>query len=301
MIGFLWEEVLVRPMLNLLVVLTNIAFGNFGLGLILFVIITRAVTFPLTMRQLRATRAMTELKPRMDEINKKYKDPRRRSEEQMKLYREAGVNPIGCLGPMLIQMPIFIALYAVVQVALGDTPESLIGLEERLYDWVYIESAVPLDDHFLGIDLGSPGGLPLAVLVGVATWLQSKTTMTLRGTRATDPVMQQQQQMMQWMLPLVFGYITISFPAGLGLYWLSTTIIGIVLNYIAFGGVKKVGIPFILKPQDEEAVAVSSAPAAAAAAPVAPEVEEALDNEAVSRSKLKKMRRMESARRRSKR
>ncbi|HET9200939.1 MAG TPA: YidC/Oxa1 family membrane protein insertase [Dehalococcoidia bacterium] len=299
MIGFIWEEVLIRPMLNLLVILTNIAFGNFGLGLILFTIITRVVTFPLTLRQLRATRAMTSLKPRIDEINKKYKDPRRRSEETMKVYREAGINPLGCLGPMLIQIPIFIALYAVVRVALGNTPESFIDLEERLYNWSYIENAIPLDDHFLGIDLGASGGIPLAILVGVATWLQTKTTYSLRSA-PTDPMMQQQQQMMQWMMPLIFGYITITFPAGLGLYWLATTIIGIVLNYVAYGGIKKVGIPFILQPE-EEAATNGASPAVAAAAEVQPEVEQALDNQAVSRSKLKKLRRMENARRRSKR
>ena len=300
MIGFLWEEVLIRPMLNLLVILTTIAFGNFGLGLILFTIFTRVVTFPLTLRQLRATRAMTSLKPRLDEINKKYKDPRRRSEEQMKLYREAGINPLGCLGPMLIQIPIFIALYAVVRVALGSSPESFISLEDRLYDWPpFIEAAVPLDDHFLGIDLGASGGIPLAILVGVATWLQSKTTYSLRSA-PTDPVMAQQQQMMQWMLPLIFGYITITFPAGLGLYWLATTVIGIVLNYVAYGGIKKVGIPFILKPE-EDADLDGASPAPAPASAAEPEVEQALDNQAVSRSKLKKLRRMENARRRSKR
>jgi YidC/Oxa1 family membrane protein insertase len=300
MIGFLWEEVLIRPMLNLLVILTTIAFGNFGLGLILFTIFTRVVTFPLTLRQLRATRAMTSLKPRLDEINKKYKDPRRRSEEQMKLYREAGINPLGCLGPMLIQIPIFIALYAVVRVALGSSPESFISLEDRLYDWPpFIEAAVPLDDHFLGIDLGASGGIPLAILVGVATWLQSKTTYSLRSA-PTDPVMAQQQQMMQWMLPLIFGYITITFPAGLGLYWLATTVIGIVLNYVAYGGIKKVGIPFILQPEEDTA-SDGASPAPATAAAVQPEVDQALDNQAVSRSKQKKLRRMENARRRSKR
>ncbi|MPZ22437.1 MAG: membrane protein insertase YidC [Dehalococcoidia bacterium] len=298
MIGFLWDEALIRPMLNLLVVLTNVAFGNFGLGLILFTILTRAITFPLTMRQLKATRMLTSLKPRIDEINKKYKDPRRRSEEQMRLYRESGVNPIGCLGPMLIQMPIFIALYGVVRVALGNTPESLIGLEAKLYEWAYVEHAVPLDDHFLSLDLAASGNLVLSIMVGAATWLQTKTSYARRSP-SMDPMMAQQQQMMIWMMPLMFGYITLTFPAGLGLYWLATTVIGIVLNYIAFGGVKALGIPFILEPRSESgANGASPAPAPTA---VAPEVEEALDNEAVSRSKLKRLRRMESAKRRTKR
>ena len=300
MIGFIWDEVLIRPMLNLLVILTNISFGSFGLGLILFTILTRVVTFPLTLRQLKATRAMTGLKPRIDEINKKYKDPRRRSEEQMKLYREAGINPIGCLGPMLIQMPIFIALYQVVRIALGETPESLINLEAQLYDWSFIESGVPLDDHFLGVSLAAPGGIPLAVLVGVATWFQTKTSLSRSGP-ATDPMVAQQQQMMQWMLPFVFGWITISFPAGLGLYWLTTTLIGIILNYFAYGGIKKVGIPFLLKPAEETGTTSDGTTPSFETAAASPEVQQAVDNQAVSRSQQKRLRRMESARRRGKR
>jgi YidC/Oxa1 family membrane protein insertase len=300
-IGFLWDEVLIRPMLNLLVILTNIGFGSFGVGLILFTILTRVVTFPLTLRQLRATRAMTALKPKLDEINKKYKDPQRRSQEQLKLYKEAGVNPLGCLGPMLIQMPIFIALYAVVRNALSNTPESYIDLEAQLYDWAFIEAGVPLDDYFLGIDLSASGGIPLAILVAAATWLQSKTSFALRRGQTVDPVMAQQQQMMQWMLPLVFGYITITFPAGLGIYWLATTLIGIVLNYVAYGGVKELGIPFLIKPAAEREEQPTPVPVMASAPTGSSEVDEALDNETVSRSKLKRLRRMESAKRRNKR
>ena len=85
--------------------------GNAGIAVILLTIIIRIVTFPLTLKQMHSTRMMAAMQPRMQEIQKRYKDPRRRSQEQMKLYREAGINPLGCISSMLLQFPILIALY----------------------------------------------------------------------------------------------------------------------------------------------------------------------------------------------
>ena len=85
MITFLWDNVLVNPMSNGLIALDRMFFGNFGLAIIAFTVIMRIVTFPLTMRQLRSTRLMSELQPKMQEIQKKHKDPKRRNEETMKL------------------------------------------------------------------------------------------------------------------------------------------------------------------------------------------------------------------------
>src|SRR5690606_14822356 len=99
------------PMINFLIILNNVLFNSFGLAIIAFTILMRVATFPLTPRQLHQTRAMQALQPRVQQINKTYSDPKRRQEEMMKAYREAGVNPLGCLGPMILQFPILIALY----------------------------------------------------------------------------------------------------------------------------------------------------------------------------------------------
>jgi YidC/Oxa1 family membrane protein insertase len=229
-IGLLWDVVLVNPMTNVLIVFNNVFFGSFGLAIIAFTVIMRGVTFPLTLRQLRSSRAMSAIQPRMQEIQKKYKDPKRRSEETMKLYREAGVNPLGCLLPMLVQFPIWIALYQTIRFTLGSTPESLISLSERLYPWSFIQHAVPLEERFLWLDL-SQGDLLLAVLVGLSMFVQQKIT----TPPAADERQQSMNSMMLWMMPLMFTWFAISFPSGLALYWVISSIVGIVLQYLYVG------------------------------------------------------------------
>ena len=128
-----WDDLFINPMINGLIVLSRVLFNNFGLAIIALTILIRLATLPLTLRQLHSSRRMQAIQPKMQELQKKYKDPKRRQEEIMKLYRAEGVNPIGCLGPMLIQMPIWFALYAVLARAVGGTPERTVELSQRLY------------------------------------------------------------------------------------------------------------------------------------------------------------------------
>lgn len=230
MIGDIFNLLLLNPMVNLLVILTNLLWGSFGLAVIAFTVLIRVATFPLTLRQLHQTRSMQHLQPRIQEINKKHSDPRRRQEELMKAYREAGVNPLGCLGPMLLQFPILIALFYAVQRALPQSPEALEALSGRLYDWSFIQHAVPLEEHFLGFDLREPH-LVMVILVGLTTWVQTKTTLSV----ATDDRARAQQQMMGWMLPLMFGFFALSFPSGVSLYWIINSIVGIGFNIATYG------------------------------------------------------------------
>ena len=123
MIGDIFTLLLLNPLVNLLVLLSHVLWGSFGLAIIAFTILVRVATFPLTLRQLHATRAMQALQPRVQEINKKYSDPKRRQEEMMKLYREGGANPLSCLGPILLTFPVFIALYSAIRIALPNSPK----------------------------------------------------------------------------------------------------------------------------------------------------------------------------------
>jgi YidC/Oxa1 family membrane protein insertase len=189
----------------------------------------RLVTMPLTIRQFQSTRALSVLQPQMQEIQKKYKDPKRRQEETMKLYQEAGINPLGCVVPMLIQFPIWIALYRALTIMVGGTPESLVRLSQRLYPWPYLQESVPLEQHFLWLNLGHPDTtFILPVIVGVTTYLQQKMTMTA----PTTPEQRQQQQMMNWMMPLFFVWITLAVPSGLGLYWFVSNVSAVVVGYM---------------------------------------------------------------------
>jgi YidC/Oxa1 family membrane protein insertase len=235
LITWAWTHLLVIPMTNLLVLFTVFAFGNFGIAIILFTIFMRLLTWPVQLSQFKSMRAMQEVQPRIQELQKKYKDPQRRSEETMKLYREAGVNPLGCIWPMLIQFPIWIALYQAIRITLGSTPESLFTLtSERLYSFDILRNAVPLDPHFLWMNLGQPDTtFIMAILTGATTYVQQK--MTTPQTANVDPQQAQMNQTMTIMMPLVFAYMTLQFPSGLALYWVATNVIGIALQYFYMG------------------------------------------------------------------
>ena len=249
-------------MINFLVILNNVLFHSFGLAIIAFTIVIRLATFPLTLRQLHSTRAMQSIQPRVQEINKKFSDPKRRQEEIMKIYRESGVNPLGCVGPLVLQFPILIALYSAVRLALATSPEALERLSGHLYSWSYIQHAVPLQEHFIGMDLRANGGqgigIIMVVLVGLTTWAQTKTTVTV----TTDEKARAQQQMMAYMMPLMFAFFALNFPVGVAIYWVVNSIVGIGFNILTYG------FPLLkIEPVFKPRVPSPATPATAAAAP----------------------------------
>ena len=122
--GAVWDTIIFEPILNSMVVLSSVLVSNFGLTIIALTIIIRGLMYPLTIRQLRSTKAMESLQPKLVELRKKYaKDKQKLAKEQMQLYKESGVSPAGCLLPMLIQMPIWIALYQSIMMALAVAPK----------------------------------------------------------------------------------------------------------------------------------------------------------------------------------
>ena len=234
LINWVWTHGLVVPMTNFLVLLTRISFGNYGIAIILFTLLTRAVTWPLTRQQLHASKQMQAIQPKIQALQKQHKDPRRRSEETMKIYREAGVSPLGCIWPMLVQFPIWIALYQSIRFTLGATPENLIDLSQQLYPWSFLRTAVPLEKHFLWLDLGRPDStLIMALLVGGSAWVQQK--MMTPTTASMDPQQAQMNQTMLIMMPVIFAMFTLQFPSGLALYWLATNVVSIGLQYFYTG------------------------------------------------------------------
>lgn len=228
---FIWNDLLVNPMTNALIFLSNVLFDSFGLSIIAFTLAIRGATYPLTLRQLRTTRKLQEMQPRMQEIQKKYKDPRRRQEEMMKLYRDVGFNPLGCAVPLLVQLPVWIALYRVIRSTLGTSPEALLGLSGRLYNWDFLTEAVPLSSSFLFLDLGSPS-IPLALIVALATFYQQKFN---PRAPARDERSASMNRTMLWMMPILFGFFAIQFPSGLALYWITTSLFSILTSYFYNG------------------------------------------------------------------
>ncbi len=230
MIGDVFTTTLLDPMINFLVLLNNVLFGNFGLAIIAFTVVIRLITFPLTLRQLRSTRAMQDLNPRIQEINKKYSDPKRRQQEIMGLYKTSGVNPLGCLGPFVLQFPVLIGLFYAIRQTLPESPEALEKLSTHLYSWTYLQHAVPLGTHFLNLDLRQPN-LAMVALVGLTTFAQSKTTIMT----ATDDKARAQQQMMNVMLPFMFAFFALSFPSGVSLYWCVNSLVAVAFNIAIYG------------------------------------------------------------------
>ena len=230
----LWDLIVLNPVLNFLVVLYGVLFHNFGLAIIVLTLLVRLVTMPLTLKQLKSTRKMQELQPKLTEIQKKYaKNKEKLAQEQMKLYKESGISPLGCIVPMVIQMPIWIALYQSIIRALAVTPEALSDLSGHLYSWPMVNKLAPLGSDFLWINLAVPDGtMLLPILVGASMWVQQKMV----ATPSPDPRQQSMTSMMQWMLPLMFVLFSLSFPAGLALYWLFSNLIGIAVQYVAVGG-----------------------------------------------------------------
>lgn len=263
----IWNLLIIQPMINSLVLLYSVFFLNFGVAIIAFTLLVRAVLIPLTVRQSRQMKKMTELQPKLKELQEKHSDDRQRlSRETMAIYKANGVNPIGCLGPLFIQFPIWIGLFQAVIQTLPSTPERLVGLSEHLYPWLpFVNDVIPINNSFLWLDLAKPDTLPvMPVLVGVSMFLMQKTT----TMPSADPRQAQTSKMMLWMMPIMFGFFTTTFPSGLALYWIVSNIVGMIIQGFVTGWGPLIDM---LKFKREEPVpAVAGAAAATAVATTAP-------------------------------
>ncbi len=145
-----WNGLIIQPMVNSLIILYSVSFNNFGIAILLFTVVIRGIMMPLTVKQSRQMKRMTALQPKIKEIQSRFSGDRpRQSQETMKLYKEQGVNPIGCLGPMFIQFPIWIGLYQAILKTVPAAPESLIVLSGYLYGWLPFATFSPINSEFL--------------------------------------------------------------------------------------------------------------------------------------------------------
>ena len=230
----IWNLAIIQPMINSLVLLYSVSFLNFGIAIILFTLIVRIVLIPLTVRQSRQMLKMTQLQPQLKELQEKHKNDRQQlSRATMEVYKANGVNPIGCLGPLFIQFPIWIGLFQAVIQTLPSTPERLVGLSGHLYSWLPgVNDVIPINNTFLWLDLAQPDSLPvMPVLVGLSMFLMQKTT----TMPSADPRQASTNRMMLWMMPIMFGFFTTTFPSGLALYWVVSNIVGMIIQGFVTG------------------------------------------------------------------
>ncbi|MGD9143797.1 MAG: YidC/Oxa1 family membrane protein insertase [Dehalococcoidia bacterium] len=232
-----WELIIQQPLINVLILVASFFGGNFGVSIIALTIFINLCMLPLTLSQIRSAKKMQDIQPKMAELQKKYaKDRQKLAQEQMRLYKESGIKLSGCMLPMIIQLPVWIALYQSIMLAMAIAPEGLLNLSRFLYNWDGVFAALPLSRSFLGLNLGEPN-IFLAIIVGISQWVQQK----MSQTPSADPKQAQQNQMMLWMFPMVFTIISLTFPAGLPLYWVANSLVRIVLQYrlSGWGGLRR--------------------------------------------------------------
>jgi len=241
----MWDTVILDPMVNSLLWIYDFLGHNFGLAIIVFTALIRLVTLPLTLQQQRSTQKMQELQgsKAWQEMQKKYKDDKQKlQQEQLKLYKDVGFNPLsGCL-PTLIQLPIIFGLYGAVIRALATTPVQLLELSKHIYDFIP-SSIIPLNSQFLYMNLGQPErlylpflpniGIPvLTVLVVISTYFQNK----LMTPPSADAQGAQMTKVMALYMPLLLGYFAYTLASGLALYFVASNLLAIV-QYAATGKV----------------------------------------------------------------
>ena len=231
----MWNTLIIEPMVNALLWIYRLE-GNFGIAIILFTILIRLITHPLTASQVKSTAKMGELQKskKWQEMQKKYKDDKNKlAQEQMALYKELGINPMGSCLPMLIQFPIIIGLYQAVTRAMAASPIQLLDLSKLIYPFINASDLIPLKSQFLWMNLGQPErlylfgvGIPvLTILVVITTFLQSKL-MTPPPASPNDQAAQM-SKMMNLYMPLLMGYFAYTLASGLALYFVVGNLVGI--------------------------------------------------------------------------
>jgi len=232
----MWNTLIIEPMVNALLWIYSLV-GNFGIAIILFTILIRLITHPLTASQMKSTAKMTELQKskKWQEIQKKYKDDKQKlGEEQMALYKEMGINPLGSCLPLVIQFPIIIGLYQSVTRAMAASPFQLLDLSKLIYPFINVSELIPLKSQFLWMNLGQPErlyifgiGIPvLTILVVITTFLQQKLMTPPSATPGDQAA--QMSKMMNLYMPLLMGYFAFTLASGLALYFVVGNLVGIV-------------------------------------------------------------------------
>jgi YidC/Oxa1 family membrane protein insertase len=214
-VNFGWFDKLAKPALFLLNFFYGYV-GNYGISIILVTILIKLLFWPIAQKGLKSMKNMQKIQPKMAKLKEKYKnDKTRLNEEMMILYKTYKVNPVGGCLPMVMQIPVFFALYKVLlqAIELRHAPFML---------WITDLSAP--DRLFIGIDLPYLGGLPvLTLLMGASMFLQQRMT-----PAPADPT----QAKIMMFLPVIFTFMFLNFASGLVLYWFVNNLLSVAQQYL---------------------------------------------------------------------
>ncbi|MFH0840758.1 MAG: YidC/Oxa1 family membrane protein insertase [bacterium] len=230
--AYLFHTFFYNPILNLLVYIYNHVPGaDIGIAIVVLTVIIKLVLYPLSKRALVSQKAMQNIQPKLEELKEKFKDNKEAlSKAMMELYKKEKVNPFSSCLPLLIQLPFFWAVFRVFRDELGGKPL------EGLYS--FVSNPGVLDAMAFGIVDFSKSNLPLAILAGVAQFLQAKLmpkpkTSAKKGSKEASMANIMGKQMMYFM-PVVTVFICMSLPSGLAFYWFLTTVLTIFQQLYLF-------------------------------------------------------------------
>jgi YidC/Oxa1 family membrane protein insertase len=214
-------------------------FGTLALSIIVLTLIVRLAMFPLTLKQLKSTKATQAIQPLIADVRKKYKDQKEQYAAMQAIYKEYGVNPAaGCL-PLLVQLPVLYGLFFALNKVLHAT--TLADINNYIYPFLPKLTALPsvLMPWFGGpINLAQTNSaqhiILLPLLAGIATFLQLRMSQP-RTRSTTKDAMTQQMQIMQYIMPVITVFFSWNFAAGLALYWTTTSVFSMVQQYFVTG------------------------------------------------------------------
>lgn len=248
------DTYIINPMMNALLLLYYFLGNNFVLAIAIFTILIRLVTLPLNLRQQKSSIKMQEMQPQIQAIQKKYKDNPAKMQEE---FKRIGYNPTesltGCL-PLLLQFPILIGLYRAIIVLLGSTPLSLLELTDRVYPAVDnlvggLASTLPIPNKFIWLNLAQPDPIYILPVLVFATMFVSQKLLSPAKAKKDDSKKGKEKkdenpmagmtQSMQYTMPIMFGFFSLSFPAGLSIYFVLSNLIGIGQGYITRANMAK--------------------------------------------------------------
>lgn len=236
----LFNVILLQPILNLLIWLyTVLPGGDIGFAIIVVTFVVKVILYPLTQAQLKQQRALQQLQPKIEEIRSRLKDDKEgQAKELMALYSKEKVNPAASCLPLLIQLPVFIALYRALSIGLASE-----GFTNLLYPFVaHPESVNP---KFLGLfDLTHPSYV-LAVLAAGVQYLQTRQMLKPPAGAIQQPPAEvadkpaakdesmaaMMNKQMMYMMPILTAVIGFSLPGGLSLYWLTMSLLTVAQQH----------------------------------------------------------------------
>ncbi len=238
----LFHTLLYQPIFNLLVFLYNIIpGGDIGSAIIALTILIKIALWPLMHQSLKSQKALQEIQPKIEEIKVRNKDNKEAlAKEMMELYQHEKVNPLSSCLPMLVQLPILIALYRVLLV--GFDP----SLFSELYSWV--ANPGEINSVFLGVINLAETSILLAVLAGIFQFFQTRMLMSKKPPKEVsksegakdETMLASMNKSMLYFMPIITVVIGVTLPGGLTLYWVTVNAFSIFQQAIAFKNVPKV-------------------------------------------------------------